>query len=262
MIVGEPRRISALNSLKKCSGLVAARSVDSGESGVAADTGTGVGRGVELWHRGYTYDRLLKTLRDEHPNDFPKADMHDVERIVLCYVNDERNPPEVVVTESLEQEVILRLDPDPDDPTGEPIVLTGHTDQVRYRFPEHGEAGGYQLWDVKNGRASGQDMIHDYAFQLAAYTIALGEHYEGLTVGGVIRTKGYVARGAGEPSQANVFFSTPWSNDQCREILSHVAYLIGQIRAGAIACTPGSWCRYCPLDFPSCLDGGLADLLS
>lgn len=265
MTTGEPDRISALNSLTKCSGLVAARSVTSGESGTAADTGTGVGRGVELWHKGSDYATILRTLRSENPTEFPKADMKDVERITLAYVNDIRNRPDVVLPDSLELEVKLTLEPHEDDPTGLPIELTGHTDQVRYAFPDHRrrEELGLALWDVKNGRASGDDMTRDYAFQLAAYTLALESHYgEGeMLVGGIIRTKGYIARGKPNPSEASVFFPTPWTLDHCRALMRTVAYLIAQIRRQRIAHTPGSWCRYCPLDFPTCMTGDLDRLL-
>jgi len=264
-IPGEPTRLSALNSLSKCSGLVAARSVVSGDSGQAADTGTGVGRGVELWHRGVDYSSLAKQLTAEQPTEFAKADMNDVHRIVLAYVNDERNRPDVVLTDSLELTVHLELEPDEDDPTGLPIKLKGHTDQVRYAFPDHPqrEELGLQLWDVKNGRASGEDMTRDYAFQLCAYTVALEGHYGAgeISLGGVIRTKGYIARGKPDPSQANVFFPMPWTMEQCRAVLDTARYLIGQIRAGAIPHTPGSWCRYCPLSYPTCATGGLRRLL-
>lgn len=260
---GEPKRVSALNSLKKCSGLVSARTISPGESGQAADTGTMVGRGIELWHKGSTYEEILRSFGNEMESDYPKADAEQAKRIVLCYVDDPRNPPEIVVTDSLELEVTLRLDPDEDDPTGEPIVLSGHTDQVRYAFPGQPELG-LRLWDVKNGRASGDDMTRDYAYQIAAYTIALQDHYGAGEVlpGGIIRTKGYLARGVKDPADASVFYETPWTLEQCHAILGTVRYLIGQIRAGVIPLTPGSHCRYCPLEYPNCTTGGLERLIS
>ena len=262
---GVPTRASALNSLSKCSGLVAARAVDSGEAGAAADTGTGVGRGVELWHRGLAYNDVARTLKEEAPKDFPKAVLAEVQKTVLSYCNDVRNKPDYVCLDSLELTVQLTLPPDIDDPTGEPIVLSGHTDQVRWAFPDHPqrEELGRQLWDVKNGRGSGDDMTRDYAFQLAAYTVALEGHYGPgeIALGGIIRTKGYSTRGVSDPSVAPVFFPMPWTLEQCHAILRTASYLIGQIRAGAIAHTPGSWCRYCPLDFPTCATGDLARLL-
>lgn len=262
---GEPKRISALNSFSKCSGLVAARTLTPGTSGKAADTGTAVGRGIELWHKGSDYTALLRKLREEHEEHYPLADLAEVERVVLAYCNDLRNRPDVVLPDSLELEVTLRLDADQDDPTGEPIVLTGHVDQVRYAFPDHKDREhlGLELWDVKNGRGSGEDMTRDYAFQLAAYTLALEEHYgEGeIAMGGVVRTKGYIARGNPEPSEARVFFPMPWRKSDCLSVLDTVRYLIGQIRAGAIPHTPGPHCRYCPLEFPHCAGGGLEKLI-
>lgn len=263
---GEPTRISALNSLTKCSGLVAARAVSESDSGAAADTGTAVGRGAELWHETTKdADEILHVLAAENKAEFPLAKMEDVERIVRAYCADDRNQRHFVVSGSCERTVKLTLDPDPDDPTGLAIELEGHIDQLRYSMPEHARRDelGYKLWDVKNGRGSGQDMLHDYANQLCAYTVALAADYgEGeVAVGGVIRTRGYIARGKPDPSEANVHFHASWSPEHCRAVLAGVAYQIGQIRKGTFAQTPGSWCRWCPMDFPSCLTGDLRRVL-
>jgi hypothetical protein len=249
--VGEPERLSALNGLTKCSGLVAVRAteVDS-VSGTAADTGTGVGRGVELWHRGNSLTALQGILAKEAPTAFPKADMTDVARIVERYCNDPRNRPEVVVTSSLEQTVTLSLGT---------YTAVGHLDQIRYNFPYEKEREhlGFTLWDVKNGAAEGETMLGDYAYQLAAYTLAAAPLYEGLSVGGVIRTKGYITRGKPAPGTHSVFFHAGWKVSDCRAILSTVEYLIGEIRQGRIPHTPGAHCRYCPLDFPNCTSNGV-----
>lgn len=261
---GEPIRISALNSLAKCPGLVCSRTVTPSESGQAADTGSAVGRLIELWHAGLSVEDARRKAEAEMPEQFPKADWEGAVKRALLYCADERNPPGVVVPGSCELEVVLRLEADEDDPTGEPIVLTGHVDQIRWAHPdsEDREALGMRVWDVKDGRASGDDMTRDYAYQLAAYAVACSDHFgEPVLPGGIIRTKGYIARGANDPSEANVFYYTPWTLEQCHAILRQVAYMIGQIRAGAVLRQPGSWCRWCPLDFPGCSGGDLERLL-
>jgi len=265
-IVGEPNRLSALNSFTKCSGLVAMRATEEESvSGPAADLGTAVGRGQELWHQGKTLEDVLATLKAEQPKEFPKANLETTNKTVTRYCNDPRNFPEVVVTRSLEQEVRLVIPCHPEDPSGQPYEAVGHMDQIRYAYPyeKERENMGFFLWDAKNGKAEGEEMLGDYAFQLAAYALgadALGE-YPGLLVGGIIRTKGYMSRikdsetgklRAGYPGEHKVFFHAGWTVDDCRGILANVAYMIGQIRKGQIAHTPGAHCRYCPLDFPSC----------
>jgi hypothetical protein len=273
MNTGEPKRVSALNSLAKCPGLVAARTALPSESGKAADTGTAVGRGIELWHKGMELTPLLLQVGEEQASH-PKADWEAVAKTVTGYCNDPRNPPDVVVPDSLELEVTLRLEPDEDDPTGKPIVLVGHTDQVRYAYPDHPDREnlGLLLFDVKNGRASGDEMVMDYAYQLAAYTVALESHYgvgEVMT-GGIIRTKGYLSKvkdattgklRRAEPGEHRVFHHAGWTIDTCHAILGNVRYLIGQVRAGVIVAQPGAHCRYCPLDFPHCTSGELARVL-
>lgn len=257
---GEPKRVSALNSLKKCPGLVCARTVAPGESGKAADTGTAVGRMIQLWHEGKQFEDLQRQAHEEMPTDFPLADWEGARERALFYCADPRNRPDVVVPGSCELTVECRLDPDEDDPTGEPIILSGHVDQIRWAFPDHPgrEFLGMRVWDVKDGRASGEDMVHDYAYQLAAYSVACTSYFEeDVTPGGIIRTKGYTPRGGVDPAEARAFFHTPWSLDACHAILGQVRYMIGQIRAGAVARQPGSWCRWCPLSFPDCVAGGL-----
>jgi hypothetical protein len=253
--VGEPNRVSALNSLTKCVALVAMRATEEDSvSGKAADTGTGVGRGAELWHRGYTWDKVLRTLKDEHEADFPKADMAEVEKLVKRYCDDPRNLPHYVVERSLEQEVLVEIPGEP------PWIAVGHTDQVRYCFPDHPdrEELGFRLWDIKNGKADGETMLGDYAFQLSAYAkgLAATGTYPGLMVGGVIRTKGYITRSKLEPGEHNVFFHAGWDLDDCDKILANVMIQLQSIRDGVIAHTPGAHCRYCPLNWPNCLAEG------
>lgn len=266
-IVGEPTRLSALNSLTKCSGFVAMRSTEERSvSGPAADTGTATGRGQELWHRGKTLKETLKALKEECPKDFPKANMDEVGRIVTRYCNDPRNLPHYVVTKSLEQTVKVEIPCHPTDQTGQPYIAEGHMDQVRYAYPDHKdrEHMGFFLWDAKNGKAEGEQMLGDYAFQLAAYHVgaaATGD-YPGLLVGGIIRTKGYLSRikdketrklREGKPGEHKVFFHAGWTLEDSFAIMANVAYQIGQIRQGEMPHTPGAHCRYCPLDFPSCI---------
>lgn len=263
---GEPKRVSALNSLTKCPGLVCARTVSPGSSGKAADTGTAVGRLIQLWHEGVMFEDAARKAGGEMAQDFPLADWDAARTVALFYAQDPRNRPDVVVPGSCELEVMVRLEPDEEDPTGEPIELSGHVDQIRWAFPDHPERErlGMAVWDVKNGAAYGDEMIHDYAFQIAAYAVGCTAHYGGPVMpGGIIRTQGYVPkRGSVEPAEANVFFATPWAMSDAHAILDQVRYLIGQIRAGAILRQPGKHCRWCPSSFPACVTGDLEALLT
>ena len=248
-----PVRISALTSLTKCpASMILQRAFDRG-SGAAADTGSAVGRLVQLHHEGWIADDAIERARREAPTEFPLADLARAERLYLSYAADPRNPRDVVVKGTCEQEVRLVLPPDAHDPTGQPIHLVGHVDQIR-----HHPDGRLRVWDTKAGKLDdGLAMTRVYAWQLAAYALAatatLGRP---VLPGGIIRLAGYEARDA-EPSsgQASTHYETPWTLDECATMLASVSALIAMIRRGDVLMLPGSHCRWCPGEAPNlCAD--------
>lgn len=238
-------RISALASLSRCPGFMVADMVQDRPS-KAADTGSLVGRVIQLWHEngedpisfGAARDRAMREVA-EH---YPQADVEEAMRVSWLYACDERNYG-TVVKGSCELEVRLVLDPDPEDPTGEPIRLLGHLDQVR-----RDQATRLQVWDMKNGAQPGLDISLVYTWQIAAYALAASEHY-GQTVlpGGVIRLQGYGKKCLpSKAKDANVFFQTPWSLEACRGMMATVAHEIAMLRMGKVSLRPGIQCAWCP----------------
>ena len=236
-------RASSLATLARCPGLHVVQRESSG-SGVAADTGSAVGRMIELWHAGLTAGDAIARAGREAAERYPNAKLEDAGRRALRYMRDERNPPKIAFHCELEVDLVLP------GWEGEPDVhLRGHLDQIR-----EGEDGRLRVWDVKDGEPSGQEMVLGYAWQLAAYALGATEKLgRPVLPGGIIRTKGYdVAKGHADPSIANVFFVAPWTLDQCRAMLENVVFKVHLIRRGLVLRTPGVHCSWCTLSPSTC----------
>lgn len=241
-------RISALPSLASCPGMAALRSSGDDEGSAASDTGSAVGRAIELWHKAGEHasalEEALGVTSREVPENFPRADMDQVRAWAAAYAADPRNAG-VVVADSCEREVRLVLPAAPEDPTGQPVELVGHLDQLR-----RGPGGQLRVWDLKSGRPGGLEMVYGYALQLAAYALACTETL-GVPVlpGGIVRLRGYDAKRATTP-EALVFFEAPWTLDACRGLVVTVVQEIAWLRMGLVHLRPGLHCSYCPGNGP------------
>lgn len=267
----EPLRMSALTSLKSCPGSVV-MAIDAEDSGgKAADTGTAVGLMIELFHRGLSVADCVRQAAEgaedglnvagEQRGCFPEADIDLAGKWFERYARDPRNPRNAVVKESLEVEVTLTLDPLPEDPTGKPIFLVGHIDQIR---PDPDD-GIWEVWDVKSGCHSGDEMVLEYAWQQAAYTLGAAQLFKRpVRWGGIINVRGYEKQilvpnpkwthGSNEPrrkrkkptpGQENVFFRSPFSHDDLLSMMNEVRKRVAAIRRGAPALNIGDQCRWC-----------------
>lgn len=112
----------------RCAGLhLAQREHD--EPGAAADTGSAVGRGAQLWHEGSTLGDAVAQVEREAATKFPLARLEEATETIRRYTQDERNAPSAAF--HCELEIDLVLPAWHDDPTGEPIHIRGHLDQIR-----------------------------------------------------------------------------------------------------------------------------------
>ena len=172
--------------------------------------------------------------------------------------------------ESLEVEVDLTLDPLPQDPTGRPIYLVGHIDQIR----PNPDDGIWEVWDVKSGtRMSGEAMVGEYAWQQAAYTLgAMQKFQRPMRWGGIILVRGYQKqilvpnpkyvhggkeprrkKRKPEPGRENVFFRAPFSHDDLVSMMYQVRKRVANIRRGDPSLNIGDHCRWCAAgSFSSC----------
>ena len=247
------RRISALPMTGTCPGFSVLRAAEDGRGSRAANTGSAVGRIIELWHRGHETDAALEEAMQgaarEAGEKWPDADLDEANSLARSYAADPRNRG-VVVADLCEREVRLVLPPAPEDPTGLPVELVGHVDQIR-------RVGGVlRVWDVKAGKPGGIEMLYSYAWQIAAYALAatatLGET---VLPGGIIRLRGYGPRTS--PEAAAVHFEAPWSHAQCNVMLATAVQEIAWLRAGLVHLRPGLHCMWCPGGGPHVCAGAI-----
>ena len=236
-----PIRCAAIPTLIRCPARVILEVLEMTPrtSGKAADTGTAAHYAVSQFHMGATAKEAVAAMKLAAA-DFPFADIEEAQSLFTAYSEDTRNQVPVAY---VEKKVYLTLDPHPWDSTGTPIHVEGTTDQVRL------ESGVYRVWDYKTGSPGGWEMLHDYAYQLAAYTLATRQTL-GIDAhpGGIIRGRGYFNRGTRRPetSPDGVFFPCPMSVDQCIMMMERLKLVVAGIRAGAPMYGPGDHCRYCP----------------
>ena len=230
----------------------------SDDVGAAAHTGTAVGRAIELWHRGVEVNDALRQVKAESPggdgrDPFLDYNEDEVQTMFRRYASDPRNDRGIhnVPVNSLEAEVDFELPPHPLNTTRQPIRITGHLDQIRI------PAGlAAQVWDVKSGKSGGDQMLADYAFQIAAYTV--GAHKAGtwgnVMPGGIIRLRGYMGRAAEKLAQGEhpVFFRYGMQYQHAMLLMEEVSLRVALMRTGEVCAKPGRFCSFCPsggLDF-------------
>lgn len=242
-------RASSLSNLSQCPGFHVLRSgpkTEGGSGSAAADSGSAVGRLIELWHNGGegadAFEQAVYQTSIERDAKFAAADMDLVKSWALAYVADPRNRG-VVVKGSCEMDVSVTLPADPDDPGG-PITFPGHIDQLR-----RDSHGTLRLWDIKSGKPEGREMLKSYAWQLACYAAAVeATLHEPCLVGGIIRLRGYIRERGGPvaPAEANVHYHAVWTREEHLAMLETPVWLIGHIRRGVVPLMPGTHCNWCP----------------
>lgn len=256
-----PLRSSKLAALCKCSmriyllGDIVDDEDDLG--GEAAQIGSLTHKGVAEFHRvtkslAERKKAAFDAIRDNAAN-FPLADLNECRLNLQPYIDDPRNQNAEILhhevlnaetgkrelTPMIEYQAKFTLPPHPIDETGQPIHCTGTWDQVRIvnRIP--------MIHDLKTGKISAFQMIHDYTIQLCAY--AYGARQIGITgcqPGKLIRSMGYRARAAELPSPIGVFIDMPpWK--MVEHILENVRFNVALYRNGNVNWNTGPHCTYC-----------------
>lgn len=219
-----PIRASSIPMLMKCPKRI---SLDLKSDSKAADTGSAVHRAIDAWHLTYDEEEALRIMKSE-AHRFPLADLHDAELSFRPYAKDPRNCKGSVQETEKQVEVAIQGWEDDD-----PIHVRGTLDQIR-------EDG---VWDVKHSDKSGFELIHSYAYQLAAYAYAAGR-----PVGGIIAPKGYRRRTVkeGDLSPNGVFWPTCWTDAHVGHLIDNFRRMVWRIRRGEVPALPGEHCGSCP----------------
>lgn len=242
-----PIRCSKLANIAKCSAriyMIHLIDNEDDEGGESAQTGSLTHAGVAAFHKtkgnlsmrkGAAWDAIAKAAKE-----FPLADKDEVRLFITPYMDDPRNINAVML--AVEHEVEFTLDPHELDPTGEKIYIEGTLDQIRkwphIRYPV--------VDDLKTGKKTGWEMIHDYALQLAAYAYAARQcGFPDVGPGHIIRNYGYRVRGAEMPAPSGVFWAMPYKWDDIPSLLDTVKLGVALIRMGYYHFNPGPHCTYC-----------------
>jgi hypothetical protein len=211
---------------------------------------------VELFHGGAPFEAARILARAEAPAQFPLADLAQAESWARAYCCDPRNLDGSVLAGSCELQVRVALAPSPDDPTGQPVWLAGHVDQLR-----RGSDGVLRVWDLKSGRDGGVALLYAHAWQLAAYAEAAGATLgETCLVGGVVRLRGYDVRDT-LPGDAPAHFTAGWSREDHLAMLAEVVDVVARVRAGVVPLLPGAHCQWCPGGSPAACRHAVARVL-
>ena len=247
-----PIRCSRLASIARCSGrvwLLDFLDSEDGEGGEAAQTGSLTHAGVAAFHLA---EGSLDNRRKEAWNaiaanraKFPLADETEVRLFITPYMNDPRNIAAEFSrmpdgSKAIEKQVEFTITPHSLDPIKELIYVQGTYDQIRI-LPNRKPA----VFDLKTGKPSPLQMIHDYAVQLAAYTIGAKEFFPDITVGQIIRNYGYRVRGVDSQSPDGVFIALPFQMADIEILLDNIRLHVALMRMDDVQLNPGPHCSYC-----------------
>lgn len=258
----KPLRCSKLASILKCSMrvylMLELSQYEDGEGGEAAQTGSLTHAGVAEFHRfGGTILQRKKAAWDAiaaHAADFPLANPDEVRLFITPYMEDPRNQNAKMWWHEdlpmIEQPVDFTLPPHELDESGELIHVQGTFDQIR------DVQGVPMIHDLKTGKKTGWEMIHDHAIQIAAYCYgARQKGIQGCQPGPIIRAYGYRTRdNAGIAAPDGVFFTCPIRWQDVEVILEAVRFHVALLRNGHAQFGPGPHCTFCEFGgLPGCL---------
>lgn len=248
-----PVRCSKLASICKCSARIYMLGLDHNDDdelgGPAAQTGSLTHKGAEAFHK--TQDKPLDYRKgaawdaiQQHASTFPAADIDEVRLFITPYMDDPRNINAncVKVEWSMENETAFFLPPHELDPYQAPIWVRGTIDQIRL------VNGIPYIYDIKTGKKTVWEMLHDYAIQIAAYTYGARQNgFPNCEPGYLIRTMGYRSKAAAMemPTPNGVFLAAPFTGDKLDTILEGVRFHVAMIRIGHIQVSPGPHCTFC-----------------
>lgn len=271
----QPFRCSKLAELVKCSMKVHLREAleINDEGGAAAQNGSLTHEGVAAFHIAHgTTEERKKAAWDAIASaqaKFPLSELNEVRLFITPYMNDPRNIHakfyQYPLTEnekelwktngrtdtySIERQVDFTLPPHPLDSTGKLIYVQGTYDQVR-------NEGEPVKNDLKTGKKTGWEMIHDYAVQMSAYvygcrtTIPM---FSNLIRSKIIRNHGYRTRENKGESPDGVFWAMPFNRfEQVEMILENIRLHVALWRNGEVQFGPGPHCTYCEFQgLPGC----------
>jgi hypothetical protein len=260
-----PFRCSKLAALVKCTARVFMMEelIQDDEGGIAAQSGNLTHEGVAAFHifQGTLEERKKAAWGAiaRATGKFPLAEINEVRLFITPYMSDPRNidaefirygdPPEGRTDNlSIERQLDFTLPPHPIDPTGRPIYMQGTYDQIRKN--QRGKINSLKLADLKTGKKTGWEMLHDYAIQQACYVYGAKQtipELAGLDCAMLMRNHGYRTREKNSNSPDGVFWEMLFLTDAewVDLVLENARLHVALYRMGEITLGSGPHCTYC-----------------
>lgn len=220
-------------------------------AGMNAQTGNLIHCGIEAYHGGPEVGKIavseprgIQKISDEVKN-FPEGDTEQARRLLRHYITRFGAEQRGKVIR-VEWKGTIEIPPSPIDPTKEAIYITGTIDQIR----DLNE--WFHVIDHKTGFTAGEDLLRDYALQLAAYTLIAHKEYKRPMKAFIARTQDLVR------SNLPYWWEMPFTHETALQVLEPVRHRIALIRMGIIEAIGGKHCEWCPkkpLSFPGCVTG-------
>ena len=262
----KPIRASYLSWVARCSMKPVLDMVDDADTtGAAAQIGSVVHAGIAAFHLtpGEQAARVAAAFEAARGalQQYPLADENECRLFLTPYCADPRNAAAIFARvpagytggghpdagrikagqPAIELPVRFQLKPHRLDPTGEAIWVDGTLDQLRM------DGGKPTVCDAKTGQPTGLQMLHDYAYQIAAYTLGARQcGWPDTEPGEIIRLRRYRERNAALPNPSGVHWSMPFTAADCEMLLDTVRLNVALIRSGNVTFGAGVQCTYCP----------------
>jgi hypothetical protein len=243
----KPVRASSTPTLFQCSKAFWIKSMGEFESSEAADTGSMVHLGIQIFHalgEGKETEIAAQAAIHKSVDQYKHGNTDEAISQFKSYVKRERQDRRGKVIFG-EQKIRLTIAPHESDTTGEEIVIDGTVDQIR-------QAGEwYYVNDIKTGQQAGANMVQMYLPQLACYMAMAMQQLK------TEKVKAFILRTRDLISSRNPFYwPMPLTPSKVDAVLDTIAYKIAVIRNGVLDITPGKHCDYCndPRYYPDCID--------
>jgi len=208
---------------------------DADEGGAAADTGSAMHKAAAAIHTGKGVAEALEEMQ-KHLAEYPKADLTDAAGLFLKYANETRNKDAALSFPLVEKTIRFSIDPAPEDPTGEKIIVEGTVDQVRLLSWE----GRHRAWDIKTSKKEPAYIRDMSMFQLASYCIGAS-----LELGVKVEPGGVIT-----PRHPNMWWPVSWKFEDIQQILLPVRRNVAALRAKQLWHVPNDGCRWCDMRSP------------
>ena len=250
-----PLRCSGIGELLPCTWRAAIEylAIDERGDNYAAQVGSATHSAIAEWHRSSGDEKraisvMMKDIKEKYTLIEKGAGAEEALEMFLRYSRDPRNIG--IDTPIIEEKSSFSIPAHKKDPTGQPIVIQGTLDQLRYDSRKK----AYYVYDIKTIKLGGGDLICNHSLQIHLYTFTAlatmarkGIKDAPIFPGSIVRTRSYLTRkNEKEVSPSDVFWPIPSSFKAGYYILASIQEYVRRVRSGELDASPNEGCKYCP----------------